>query len=111
VSGDNPIPDSQITASSEYGATYATRYARINNTAGDGGWLCTSAEYDAPEPRMYIQVCSLVTISVTQTRNKNVKLTHYDLCFFDNYDNSAFIAGLVVNVSQCLFHDCAYVLC
>ena len=64
VSGNNRIPDAQITASSELDFNYAPRYARINNTAGYGGWLCSSVEYSAPEPRMYIQVCSLVTINV-----------------------------------------------
>jgi len=62
VSGKNPIPDVQITASSEYSTDTATRYARINNTAGAGGWVCSSAEISAAEPRMYIQVCSLVNI-------------------------------------------------
>jgi len=62
VSGRKPIPDAQITASSEYsGSTLATN-ARINNTAGYGAWVCSSAEATAAEPRMYIQVCSLVTI-------------------------------------------------
>jgi len=57
VSGNNPIPDAQITASSEYGDWYAPRRARISNTAGAGGWLCSATEYSAPEPKMYIQVC------------------------------------------------------
>jgi len=64
VSGNNPIPDAHITASSEYGTHTAAHYARINNTAGDGAWRCSSAEFFAPEPRMYLQVCPLVTILV-----------------------------------------------
>jgi len=64
VSGTNPIPDAQITASSEDLTYTAARYARINNTAGNGGWVCTYAEYSAPEPRMYLQVCPRVTILV-----------------------------------------------
>jgi len=60
VSGNNPIPDAQITASSWVDDDRAPRQARINNTAGLGAWHC-SAEHDAPEPRMFIQVCSLVT--------------------------------------------------
>jgi len=61
VSGNNPIPDAQITASSEFDSNTVPRYARINNIAGIGAWLCSSAEYTALEPRMYIQVCLLVT--------------------------------------------------
>ena len=64
VSGNNPIPDAHITASSEWGVYYVARYARINNTAGAGGWACSTAEFDAPELRMYLQVCPLVTILV-----------------------------------------------
>ena len=64
VSGINPIPDTQITASSEYSTNTAARYARIDNTAGAGAWLCSTAEYSSAEQRMYIQVCSLVTIKV-----------------------------------------------
>ena len=62
VSGINPIPDAQITASSEASTDTAARYARIDNTAGNGAWVCSSAEISAPEARMYLQVCSLVTL-------------------------------------------------
>ena len=64
VSGNNPIPDAHITASSVNNVWSPAHYARIHNTAGDGGWACSSAEYTAPEPRMYLQVCPLVTILV-----------------------------------------------
>ena len=64
VSGTNPIPDAHITASSEKDTTTAARYARINNTAGNGAWRCSSEEIDAPERRMFLQVCPLVTILV-----------------------------------------------
>jgi len=64
VSGNNPIPDAHITASSEGHTSTAAHYARINNTAGLGAWVCSNAESDAPEPRMYLQVCPLVTILV-----------------------------------------------
>jgi len=64
VSGNNPIPDAHITASSEAFTSSATRYARINNTDGFGAWECSYAEFTAPEPRMYLQVCPLVTILV-----------------------------------------------
>jgi len=65
VSGTNPIPDAHITASSEYDSVKSSAYyARINNTAGWGGWLCSYNEMTAPEPRMYLQVCPLVSILV-----------------------------------------------
>jgi len=64
VSGSNPIPDDHMTASSEWDLNHGPRFARMNNTAFPGGWLCSSAERDAPEPRMYIQVCLLATIRV-----------------------------------------------
>jgi len=64
VSGTNPIPDAHITASSEYNVYTPAHYARINNTAGSGAWRCSDAERTAPEPRMYLQVCPLVTILV-----------------------------------------------
>jgi len=35
-----------------------------NNTAGMMAWLCTTAEMTAPEPIIYLQVCSLVTAMV-----------------------------------------------
>ena len=62
VSGNNPIPDAQITASSEYNDFHGPRYSRINNTAGGQAWLCSTAEMTAPEPRMYLQVCSPVAV-------------------------------------------------
>ena len=63
VSGNNPIPDAHITASSVYDSVSSpARYARINNTAGWGAWLSSLAEMVAPEPRMYLQVCPLFTI-------------------------------------------------
>jgi len=61
ISGNSPIPDAQITASSQFDSTTVPRYARINNTDGWGGWLCSKAEYDALEQSMYIQVCLLVS--------------------------------------------------
>jgi len=57
VSGNKPIPDAQITASSELFDSTAARMARINNIDGRGGWRCILAEITAPEPRMYLQVC------------------------------------------------------
>jgi len=58
ISGNNPIPDAQMTASSEFATAGASPpSARINNTDGYGAWRCSTAESDAPEPRMYIQVC------------------------------------------------------
>ena len=60
ISGNNPIPDAHITASSEWRSNSVACYARINNTAGDGCWSCSNDEGMAPEPRMYIQVRSLV---------------------------------------------------
>ena len=56
VSGNNPIPDTHITASSEWTTAYAPIYGRIKNTASFGAWLCSSAQFSEPEPRMYIQV-------------------------------------------------------
>ena len=67
VSGNNPIPDAHITASSEYDVHRVARNARINNTAGAGAWMCSVAERDAPERRMFLQVCPLVTILVIQS--------------------------------------------
>jgi len=64
VSGTNPIPDAQITASSERNELHAPRYARINNTLEYGGWRASSLEEGAPEPRMYIQVCLVVTLII-----------------------------------------------
>jgi len=64
VSGNNPIPDAHITASSEAFTLAAAHYARIHNTAGNGAWRCSNAEMDAPEPRMYLQVCPLLTILI-----------------------------------------------
>ena len=62
VSGNNPIPDAHITASSEYNVDYAARFARINTTGGWKGWLASSLEINAPEPRMYLQVCPLLLL-------------------------------------------------
>jgi len=62
VSGTNPIPDAQMTASSSWHDGTAPRQARISNTAGNGAWRCSDEELAAPQPRMYIQVRSLVTI-------------------------------------------------
>jgi len=66
VSGSNPIPDAQITASSEKDANRAPHHARINNTVGQGAWRCSDNEQNAPEPRMYIQVCSLVMTTTNE---------------------------------------------
>jgi len=64
VSGNNPIPDGQITASSVYDiALSPAHYARINNTAGWGAWLPSVTEIEVPELRMYLQVCSLLPIT------------------------------------------------
>jgi len=62
VSGNNPIPDVQITASSEYNDWHGPRRARINNTL-DGAtcWLSDIAEQQA-EPLMFIQVDSVHSI-------------------------------------------------
>jgi len=57
VSGNIPIPDAQITASSEYDADGAPSRSRINNSVYRGGWVSSFKEFSAPEPRMYIQVC------------------------------------------------------
>jgi len=76
VSGSNPISDAQITASSEYNSNSAPRYARINNTVGVA-WLCSSAEYTAPEPRMYIQVCLHVTTKCTCVPVIPTTITNY----------------------------------
>jgi len=65
VSGNNPIPDAQITASSVLDDFHATRNARINNTAGPGAWLC--ADHGTPEHRNYIQVCLFVTPCTNKT--------------------------------------------
>jgi len=56
VSGNNPIPDAQITASSEGNARTYARFSRINNTEGSGAWRCSLEELNAAEPRMYLQV-------------------------------------------------------
>ena len=57
VSGNNPIPDAQITASSEHSDKHLAIFARIYNTAGTGGWLCNTTLVSTTEPTMYIQVC------------------------------------------------------
>jgi len=59
VSGNNSVPDAQITASSEWSINHIAPLARIDNAAGVGGWLSSSTDIYAPEPRMYIQVCVL----------------------------------------------------
>jgi len=70
VSGNNPIPDAQITASSSLDDNAAPRQARINNTNGYGGWHCLN-EHNEPEPKMYIQVCLLVSIKVIPSQTTN----------------------------------------
>ena len=57
INGPEPIPDKQITASSEYTVVHGPRYARLNNTVLAGAWCPSVAERDAPTPNMYIQVC------------------------------------------------------
>ena len=54
VSGSNPIPDTHMTASTEYSASWAAYYARLN---GVNAWLPTQAERDTVPPNFYIQVC------------------------------------------------------
>ena len=72
VSGNNPIPDALITASSWFDDDGAPRQARINNTNGSrGAWVCDAIEPNAPEPRMYIQVCLLVTTCIGLIPFKN----------------------------------------
>jgi len=56
VSGSSPIPDSQITASSELDASLAPSYARLHNTVAHGAWCPSWADRDAPTLNMYIQV-------------------------------------------------------
>ena len=56
VNGPAPIPDSQITASSEYSALHAPRQARLHNTVGKGAWCPSDQEKTAPILNMYIQV-------------------------------------------------------
>jgi len=86
VSGNNPIPDAQITASSEYSANTLARFARIDNTDGNGGWACASADY-SPTPTMYIQVCALVANIVTPFTNikiKNMLFFFFSLFYFSS---------------------------
>jgi len=71
VSGNNPIPDAQITASSWFDDDGAPRQARINNTGGRGAWISNTTDLTAPEPKMYIQVCSLVTTCIRLIPFKN----------------------------------------
>jgi len=58
VSGANPIPDAQITASSMYDDWHGPRRARLNTVSGTGGWLCSTEEKLAVPPSMYLQVSS-----------------------------------------------------
>ena len=57
VSGTNPVPDAQLTASSVYGDDWnGPHRARINVVSGSGGWLCSTEEKLAQPPSMYLQV-------------------------------------------------------
>jgi len=58
VSGNNPIPDAHMTASSNASDFYGAPSARmINNASIMAAWLCSEEEFTALEPSMYIQVC------------------------------------------------------
>jgi len=56
VNGPAAIPDSKITASSEYNTNLGAKQARLNTTAA---WCPSSGEV-ATTPNMYIQVCDIV---------------------------------------------------
>lgn len=59
VSGTSPIPDAQMTASSEYDDWHGPRHARLNNIGSAGCWLAGNAEKQNLNyvPGMYLQVC------------------------------------------------------
>jgi len=59
VNGPSPIPDDQMTASSQNNADLAPRYARLHNTVVHGAWCPASVEMDAAAPSMYIQVSAV----------------------------------------------------
>jgi len=84
VSGNTPVPDAQMTASSEYDNYHGPRRARINNTAGSSCWLCSTNETNAPEPRMYIQVhAGMQVVAYNKTILKSFLLSLlYLLCYF-----------------------------
>jgi len=83
VSGNNPIPDAQITASSEYSANTLARFARIDNTDGNGGWACASADY-SPTPTMYIQVCALVGYTIQKHKSQKHVFLLFSLFYFSS---------------------------
>ena len=63
VSGPFPIPDLQMTASSEFPdpdkhfpADHGACQARLHNTNGAGAWCPTWEDRDAPTLNMFIQV-------------------------------------------------------
>ena len=56
VSGNNPIPDAYMTASTQFSVDTVPHYARINNTLGRGSWRATNTEISAIPPAFYIQV-------------------------------------------------------
>jgi len=62
VNGPSPVPDNQMTASSQNNADLAPRYARLHNTVVHGAWCPAIAETNAATPSMYIQVS---TVNVT----------------------------------------------
>ena len=56
LNGPTPIPDLQITASSQIDSWHSPQYARLHNTAGANGWCPSWAEQSATPPSMYLQV-------------------------------------------------------
>jgi len=56
VNGPFPIPDSQITASSEWANDHGPHKARLHNNVPPAAWCPSDDEKCAPTPRMYIQV-------------------------------------------------------
>jgi len=55
VDGTNPIPDSYMTATSEWSALYVAPMARMSS---GGAWWAADAETLAPVPNFYMQVSS-----------------------------------------------------
>jgi len=61
ISGSNPIPDTSMTASSEWSTAWGASYARFT---GSAAWCASGAEKDTVPPKYYIQV-------------RNVNYKHY----------------------------------
>lgn len=69
MSGNSPIPDASMTATSDLGATWKPYYARLH---GPNAWSASAAERGTVPPNFYIQVSRVEIYNYRHTNLQKV---------------------------------------